>query len=485
MAHQCEVTLSLLPANQIKALPLCLEKFPNIMDKDFKGVNLIKKLLSGGRVVNTSTDTDRVVAVNLTIAIKHCGYFALLPENLDLEAHLEMYPLTNFKFRQISDKIISYNDNGTFGSNFDIEGLIHILDLLNIIPARNKDLITEDGFVPINSTKIRNYLRDYECYLDYLIKTDILVPDNHYIVGEKSRGYKFAPAYENSRLVQYNYRRFISQQPQTVSELNQRFENNTLVNYSYLTHWYYHMQLAIDKEAAEDYALALMQKKFRLGYNSWDKNRDKWSNKRNDYCRKNPRTQYWAVMRNINHIDRGDYKAMIDTNIHRLHSVITNMQKDFRNFLSCDGQQLVSIDIKNSQPYLSCILFNPDFWDVNSTLYLRLNQLPDNIKNSIIFTPPSRGAVSILDSLTEFFNGLNGYEFDLFRNIVSAGRLYETIKEWIQEERGETIPRSDVKTIIFKLFFAPNRVDSNDDNHYDGKDFCLKFNELTIKNKEL
>jgi len=447
-------------------------------------IGLIENIVKLFRIKDILSSDRRVIAsCNLVVALKHSGYFAMLPENLDLEAHIGMYPLTNYKFRLINNEIKSVNNFGTFGSKFDIEGLIHIIDLLNLIPASNKDSITEDGFVSINAKYISNYIKDYKCYLDYLIDTGILISDNQYLVGEKSIGYKLAPNYEASKLVRYNYRRFTNHIPQAIQEeryafINAQFEENPLLNYPYLTYWYNQKKLVIDKQNAENYAYSLMQEKFRLGYNSWDKNRDKWDAKKNDFCRKHPGTQYAAIMRNINHLDINNYNAMIDGNVHRLHSVITNMQKDYRNFLSYDGQQLVSIDIKNSQPYLSCILFNPDFWDADSSSYLRLIQLPENIVSLINFTPPIERRASILDSLEGFFNHLNENEFDLFRNIVSTGNLYETIMGWIQEERGEIIKRDDVKIIIFKLFFSSNREDKSDANHWLMVYFREKFPQV-------
>ena len=413
-----------------------------------------------------SHDSDsKVVAINLNFALKHCGYFAMLPENLDLDAHIEKYPLTayynesshphpNRYFIECDGKI---NSNSTVGSKFDIEGLIHILDLLNVIPARHKDLISEDGLVPINAATIRNYFKDYLCYLNYLIDTGVLVTDNHYIPGETSIGYKLAPEYANSKLIMYNYRKYSTQNTLAVPEQRYNsdirgFVDNQILNYLYLTHWFNQKKLVIDKQRAEDYAFSLMQKKFALGYSSWDINRGKNNNKR-----KYPRTQYEAIMRNINHIAVYDYNAMIDTNVHRLHSVLTNMQKEFRNFLKYDGQQLVSFDVKNSQPFLSCILFNPDFWSENSSLPLRLNQLPDNIQQSIAET-------SIKSNLINFFNSLTGNEFEEYKSTVSSGRFYEAIIQRIQEEKGETLTKEDVKPISFKLFFAKNR--DNVANHW-------------------
>ena len=110
----------------------------------------------------------------------------------------------------------------------------------------------------------------------------------------------------------------------------------------------------------------------------WDINRDKTHG--NFIKRKYPLTQYHAALYNINSIAIGDYKVSIDTNVHRLHSVITNLQKEYRRFLKYNSNLLVNVDISNSQPYLLCLLLNPLFWDKNSNIPLNISMLPQNVQ---------------------------------------------------------------------------------------------------------
>ena len=140
----------------------------------------------------------------LAIARKHAGDFAMIPENLDLDKHIEQFPLTNYKFRNKRGTDVIYSKESI---KFDKDRLAYIIGLISSIPASNKDSITEDGFVPIYSKYIQRFFPDYKCYLDYLIKTGVIIPDGFYIEGKKSIGYKFAPFYENVRLVKYVYHR--------------------------------------------------------------------------------------------------------------------------------------------------------------------------------------------------------------------------------------------------------------------------------------
>lgn len=321
-----------------------------------------------------SLEPKHTIVSSLGIKLKHSGYFAMIPSNFDIDAHLNQYPVTDYMFvEDNTGHIRSVTQDGSLSSSqyFDKDRLIYIIGLISSIPARNKDSITEDGYVPINSKLIRNAFKDYHPYLDYLIRTGVLCTDGQYIQGEKSKGYKFTEQYANVLLKRYDYPAFqgkVEAIPQEVySEENGTFITNTISkDYPYLSHWYLTQKLHIDKQAAVSYAQNLKQYKLSQGIQSWDINKDKSNGEMT--IRKHPLSQYQAALYNINSIDIEDYKVSIDTHVHRLHSVITNIQKDYRNFLTYDGQELASIDIKNSQPYLICALLNPMFWHINNDL---------------------------------------------------------------------------------------------------------------------
>ncbi len=401
-----------------------------------------------------SLEPIHVIVSSLGIQLKHSGYFAMIPSNLNIDAHLANYPLTDYKF--IIDNaghIKSVNLNGTVGAVFDKDRLIYIISLVSSIPAKNKDSITEDGYVFINSTIIRNAFKDYLPYLDYLILTGVLCTDGQYIQGEKSKGYKFTERYASMPLVRYDYPAFqqsVEAIPAEIySEENGKFISNTVIDYPYLTHWYTQKELHIDKQAAENYALAVMRDKFNRGIESWDINRDK--SRGNFVKRKYPFTQYHAALHNINSIALGDYKVSIDTNVHRLHSVITNLQKIYRRFLNYNSAPLVNIDISNSQPYLLCLLLNPLFWDKNSEISLNIGMLPQNVQEKFteVHLEEIKTYVTSLDWRNE---SLNNYV-----QKASEGGVYEFMLQVINRNLNTTLVRDDIKVMILTTLFSKNR----------------------------
>ena len=218
----------------------------------------------------------------LPVPLKYTGYSAMIPENLNIDEHLQVYPIKNYYFAYVDNiHIKSINRNGTLGSYFDKERLIYLIGLISSIPAKNKDSIDENGFVRINTPLLRTFFKDYLSYLDYLVRTGIFICDGHYIPGKISRGFKFAPQYEETRLIKYTYSTVqqgeqIKAIPSEIyDEETQQYIPNLLLNFPYLSYWYEQKLLHIDELKASKYAYTIMQKKFSSGITSWDINRDK------------------------------------------------------------------------------------------------------------------------------------------------------------------------------------------------------------------
>lgn len=375
----------------------------------------------------------RRIVSELAIPQGYTGSYALIPENLDVDRHLELHPVTDYFFIvDESGHIKTVNHNGTLGYCFDKERLIHIIGLISSIPAGKKDLITEDGFVPINSSVIRNYFKDYLSYLDYLLRTGVLLTDDTYVKEEKSLGYKFSPEFENQPMVPYIYLAARNTQPEPI--LKERwnkalkiFEPNPLLDCPYLAHWYQQKKLTIS-QSAKSFA---WQRRTMADMLNPDKD---------------PQAQYQSALYNIIAIENKEYKAQIDANVHRLHSAITNMQKDYRNFLKYDGKGLRTIDISNSQPFLLCILFNPAFWDKNADAYINIGHLPENIQDMF---PPS-----LLSEIRRYVTSVPASKLQNYIREASAGNLYEFMQRKINNP---DIDRDRIKTMILITFFSDNK----------------------------
>lgn len=392
----------------------------------------------------------------LAIAFKYAGNFAMIPENLDIDKLIQKYPLTDYKFKRMNRKGTEVICS-TKKIEFDKDRLAYIIGLISSIPASDKDSICEDGYVRIYSKLIQRFFPDYKCYLDYLIHTGVVISNRHYEVGKFSIGYKLAQEYENVRLVKYVYRRKSQAKAecptavpeQTFNKDNEAFEDNPLVNIPYLSHWYMNGKLSISSNASS-YAWQVKERKFAAGYSNWDDNHDRWDDKHNRYFKKYPGSQYNAAMHNIAAIEMGAYNAKIDSNVHRLHSAITNMQKDYRNFLMYDGQELTAIDISNSQPFLLTILFNPTFWEKSSGSYINIGHLPQNIQDRFpdeLLCKIKKHAASIPDDKKSEYIAK-----------ASNGEVYEYMMSKANEQYpGCCTERKDAKIMMLIAFFSSNK----------------------------
>lgn len=398
-----------------------------------------------------SQPKTHAILSSLPIPFKYAGAFAMIPSNWDYERHLEEYPLTDYLFVEMPNgKIKSVNRNGMEQAYFDKDRLMYIVGLISSIPAKNKDSITEDGFVLINSRLLRNFFKDYKSYIDYLIQTNVIITDGLYISGNKSLGYKFTDQYNNSSLVRYSYNNIsLADIPAINNDVfcdeKGDFVENQVMEYPYLYHWYDTKLLQILSEQAIQYAYSDKERKLRLGREHWDINRDK--SREGNIVRKNPTTQYYAAMHNIAELDIHHYNVQIDNNVHRLHSVITNIQKRYRQFLRYDGMPLVGVDISNCQPYLLCMLLNPLFWEHN--IHFNLWNLPHNTQ--LYFN------VRKISEIKTYLSNLQDADLRDYLTKASEGQVYEYMAETINNKHNRNLSRDEVKTMMMTVLFSDNR----------------------------
>lgn len=350
-----------------------------------------------------------------------------LPDNFKLEEHLKEFPPLNYGFP--ADK------------KFQNDVIYAFLDLLVAIPARNKNLIFADGFVPMHMATMRNKIhKTVNFHVDYLVRTGVieLYNNGQYKVGEKSRGYKWTEKYENTPFV--NTEVVCRYNEKTVKE----GKETTNLEYPYLAYWYEQKKLSINSTLACRYAYELKEDKMQ------DKTKGNWD--KGDKGKKYPVTQYQAVIKNICKIESAKYNAHTDDNVHRLHSVLTNIQKDFRNFITYDGQPLVSIDIKNCQPYLSCLILQTEFWQEISKLPININTLQPNIQELYKST-------NLPIMIGDYLKSIDPKTFEKYINLVANGQIYEEIAKVANleiEEQQSPITRKEAKELMFHLLFSPN-----------------------------
>jgi len=374
-----------------------------------------------------------------------------IPSSVDLEALVEKGNLSINPFKQ--DKLAYVMHS--------------ILDRASV--RKDEQLI--DDYVPINASILKRFIgNDYHDYLQLLLTDGILECNGHYITGEQSMGYRFTALYkgeiEEYNITDFTLRRKVKGksvrerrpiQPIVVSVNASSTNPNSpppsfvkLPDKSYnkgIYKWYNDGKLVIDGKLARQYASAVWQ------YKKSDKKR--WDVSYPSGDRKNPWYQYTNMSVNIGKIERGEFGEHFDGNVHRFHSVLTYMKKDIRNALEYDGQKLVAIDLCNSQPYLSTVLFQDGFWDGKKS-QLSLFHLSTPL-SSLISHKLLPSFIMITESASNSIPSKVPADIIAYKDAVSNGKFYEDFQALILKNTGKSYDRDTIKIMMFEVLFTDNR----------------------------
>lgn len=340
-----------------------------------------------------------------------------IPSSLDIDLLLNQYLPNNIK-------------------EFKKEKLLYILDLVTTIPTNNKGLELINGFVPINAKKLQKKVRNYKQYLDFLVTANVIEVSKHYIPGEKSRGYKFSKHYKTPVVIVY----FGKEEKQEVNNSIPRIQlsKQNQKKYQHLIKWF-NDGLQIYKELGQEFILKDYQAK--VANNTLENNKD---------TQKDPLLQYNSAFVSIEKFASGAKHFSIDDFGYRLHSNLTNLRSELRNMLIYNGLQLVSLDISNSQPYMSTLLFNSSFWELPS--------LPDVLThNSIGFSTTdifNKYSTCIFIMLCKKANSSMESDLHKYLEIVQNGTFYEYMAE---QSNFDINNRKELKAAIFQVLFTDNR----------------------------
>ncbi|MGG5209805.1 hypothetical protein ACQWU4_12710 [Chryseobacterium sp. MIQD13] len=325
-----------------------------------------------------------------------------LPENLDI------------------DSILMDNEQD---SQLDRDKLIYILHLIYAIPAQKKKAIEEyTGYTPISKKILGSIIKDYRKYIDYLKEQNIIEEDN-YIVGLKCAGLRFSERYR-SKLKPVD----ISKWPliKNLVYLRKQFNQDATQELSFLKKWFENLDVDILKARA---------------YLASELAKDEINGIEHSLVRYNSRLlpiERLSAKNNIN--------FFVDNTAGRLHTPITQLKSELRQYLKWKGKVLCSVDISNSQPYLLQSLMNVELFE-RCNMADRINAV-----NPAIDTTRLKNLIASISSKKDVIS---------FNQIVTSGRFYENFGKLLKEN-GELIGVPDekikekVKEIIFTTFFSKN-----------------------------
>jgi hypothetical protein len=186
----------------------------------------------------------------------------------------------------------------------------------------------------------------------------------------------------------------------------------------YLVHWFSRDKLSLDKSAAQEY---LSEYEATLLYRISKNKKLTVKLKEEMVCQVKDK-----VAINLSALAKwgfADWRLSID-DAGRLYSRLSFLMSPLRNFLTYDGEPLISLDLKNSQPMHMLFLLKPDFWyktespkalhKLNGDLYKHLYET-GALSNILMFLQKPKTRASI------------EFPFANFELLVQTGKLYKFI----------------------------------------------------------
>ena len=216
-----------------------------------------------------------------------------------------------------------------FGLNYDYKSdLLYIIYHLRTYPFKNREFSSED-FIPIKLEYLRNLItyNKAKYFLDLLVKEGILLCDNKYEVGLKSKGYKISEKYKKQKFyLEEMENKVLASKIEKILKLvkDEVVQRNDA--YSYVTICMENLNVDLEK------AKKILSSKKIL---------------------KTARESMEIML------DRFDDKfATVDDTGNRLHNNLTNIATILRKTLNYNGKTIVQCDLKNSQPLLFRVYLN-------------------------------------------------------------------------------------------------------------------------------
>lgn len=207
---------------------------------------------------------------------------------------------------------------------------LHVITLLYL--HRWNKSSDGDDYRPLMVKKLRVVLgaAHATAVLTILAKLRIIESDNHYVVGQRSRGYRLCEPYCSAQFRKITSKQLPRISPAAKREWRHRIETNGSVQHRHLLGTL--RQITLDEAVYENVA----QRSY--------KNRRK-----RDY-----------YLRSVEFISIKQFFFSFDKRTGRVFNNVTSLPKEIRPFLRLGGSGFEELDVVNCQPFLLLDLYQPE-----------------------------------------------------------------------------------------------------------------------------
>lgn len=315
--------------------------------------------------------------------------------------------------------------------------LAYLMHLINYIRSNDKRMQYRYTWVNLNSTILQQQgIANYNEYLKLLTDYGVVLCDNYYLAGGgKSKGYKFTSAYElgvkSYEITDFTLRQRLEKVYLKLLNGNKKYKN--------LKRWF-NENLTINSDLLRLY----------INEECVMKNRFSGLLDTDLEGTKDPIIQFNCAQINLERFEKTECQNFtVDEFGYRFHSLLTNSRGILRKALKYNGKNLASIDISNSQPYFSTILFNKEFWIRGIT-----NKRYKGIFKEILNNNKLTNLSIMLETIDEILAEPDVQEYI---ELVIKGTFYEYFEEkYIQETGMKHNNRGEIKSEMFLVLFSNN-----------------------------
>ena len=332
----------------------------------------------------------------------------------------------------------------------DYDSILYLINLIykrmHINPRNFKN--KEDGFIPLKSEYVRKFIYNWEIVRDYLIENKIIQCDDIYNVGLSSLGYRINPKFINGSINRTYFRtNSLYSKIERICKDGIDFQKYMRKKRFYILTPYENKSITIDIKNAYDWINSYFFSETNritseANVNEKQKELDALMTMSNLQIDKINRINNFELSGNL----------IFDRSGERFHTIITSLKKELRNYLRIDGEELVQIDLKNSQPYLLLLFFNKAFWSKRKLIdnqIVRLKEIDIEFytwltKNKKIVVPQDNSTLKFIQLVKE--GNLYDYCLNNYKKIYKE----DDIDVW-------EIERNIIKRQILSFLYDANR----------------------------
>jgi hypothetical protein len=331
-------------------------------------------------------------------------------------------------FKDLKEKVEEHNQL-KIKPRLNLATAAYLLNLVFHIPLKYKDKY-EDGWIPICSAPYKN-LNYFKDYMEFLVEKELLVWNGikHSTQSSTCRKYRPGGRYEK-QLIDLQVIEDSSYFTKKINKYKTERMRTADDKCIHLTKWLEPEDLSIDYKNALHFV--------RTKYPG---QKDLQKKKKRIYVIKAINNKIWSYSR--------------EGKDNRLHSILTSLPKDLREFVRFRGEPLMSFDIKNSQPFIYASIINQL---INPNINL-LNNFIEDKYNSLY--------ISTISDLCN--NSLNRNELQLFIDQVLSVSFYDLYGDILYDEQifsidikkqcyyTFTVEKEKNKTILVQKIFKDRR----------------------------